>query len=208
MSQDYGVHDHMLNRYLNAVASTDSLIARLVGAIDDLNLPNHTLVIVTGDHGEAFGEHGRLSHDFTIYDEEVHIPLIFIDPKNARSGTRVTRIGRQIDIAPTILQMLGYQPPTEWQGSSLFGSNISRRAYLFSSWASFTLGLVDGDFEYICDFDKDRVELYDLLTDPGEKRDLSRDPIYSARMKEDQLRLQAWLSFQNRYLERFRSGQH
>jgi len=201
--RNYDVLDPPHNRYLNAIFSTDALIGKLVEALNTLKLADNTLVVITGDHGEAFGEHGRLSHDFTVYDEEVHVPLLFIDPGNTLNGTRVNSVGRQIDIAPTILQILGYDPPTQWQGSSLTQSSAHRRAYVFSSWASFTMGVVDNDMKYICDFDKNRTELYNLSTDPDEKHDLGDDPKFSAFSKDEQSRLEAWLLFQNSYLKRF-----
>lgn len=198
----YGLSDQMHNRYLNAIHSTDALIGQLLDALNMLKLAGNTLVVITGDHGEAFGEHGRLSHDFTVYDEEVHIPLLFIGPWNTLNGTRVNSIGRQIDIAPTILQRLGYEPPPQWQGNSLTQNSAHRRAYVFSSWASFTMGVVDNDMKYICDFDKNRTELYNLSSDPDEKHDLSDDPKFSAFSKDEQSRLEAWLLFQNPYLRR------
>ena len=201
--RNYDTRDGPHNRYLNAIHSSDALIGRLNDALDDMKLADDTLLVVTGDHGEAFGEHGRLSHGFTIYDEEVHVPLMLINPKLAPTGMMIHRMGRQIDIAPTILQILGHEPPGQWQGTSLLAANHPDRAYLFSSWAAFTLGVVDGDFKYICDFDNDRQELYDVAADPHEQHDLSSDASYSAMLEREHLRLEAWLSFQNRFLERF-----
>ena len=205
-NDDYHVSDPSLNRELNTVHSTDALIGRLARQLDRMGLSDNTLIVVTGDHGEAFGEHGQLIHGFTVYEEESRIPLLIANPQLIPNRVDITRVGRQIDIAPTILSILGIDEPIEWQGASLFENDSDRRAYLFSADGNFTLGLVDGDWKFIYDFNRDSAQLYNLETDPGEKHNLSGNPIYSAMVARDHLRLEAWLSFQNNYLERFTSA--
>jgi arylsulfatase A-like enzyme len=205
-NDDYHVANPSLNRELNTVHSTDALIGRLARQLDRMGLSDNTLIVVTGDHGEAFGEHGQLIHGFTVYEEESHIPLLMANPRLFPHRVDVTRVGRQIDIAPTILSILGIEAPIEWQGASLFDNDGDRRAYLFSADGNFTLGLVEGDWKFIYDFNRDSAQLYNLVTDPGEKHNLSGDPKYSAMVARDHLRLEAWLSFQNNYLARFTSA--
>jgi arylsulfatase A-like enzyme len=200
-THDYSVNNPFLNRYLNAIQYSDRLIGELSRALDEMKLSDSTLLVVTGDHGEAFGEHHQTVHNFTVYDEEVRVPLLLVNPRLFSHQTRVGRIGRQIDIAPTLLSMLGYTPPREWQGSSLVADNQAPRIYLFSDDGNFILGLVDGDYKYIYDFNRKRPELYNLSSDPAEQRNLAGDSRYAAMMKRDYLRLEAWLSFQNRYLD-------
>ena len=192
-----------LDRYLEAVRAADALVGRLVGALKEMNLLDDTLVVITGDHGEAFREHGNLVHGFSVYNEEVHIPLIITNPKLIPKETRVSEVGGQLDIAPTLLALLGFDIPPEWQGMSLFAAGRTDRAYLFSTAGNFTLGMVDGNFKYIYDFVTQGAQLYNLATDPGEQRDLAGEAVYSATMAQEHLRLEAWLAFQNNYLARF-----
>jgi hypothetical protein len=77
---------------------------------------------------------------------------------------------------------------------------------VFSSSGSFSLGLVEGNFKYIHDFDHNRDELYNLAQDPLEIRDLSSEPQNSSMVARDHLRVEAWLSFQDKYLAIFRLG--
>jgi lipoteichoic acid synthase len=168
-----------------------------------MKIADNTLIVITGDHGEAFGEHGQMVHGFSVYDEEVHVPLIFVNDKLFPRGMRIDRIGRQIDIAPTILGLLGYEEPPQWQGVNLFADNSPERAYLFSTSGNFSLGFVEGNFKYIHDFDRNTDELYDLAHDPAETHDLSSDSWRQAQLSRDRLRIDAWLSFQDRYLANF-----
>ena len=200
-SNDYRVSDPNLNRYLNAVHSTDELIGQLADALGKMKLGDDTLIVITGDHGEAFGEHGQTAHNWTVYDEEVRVPLLLVNPRMFPHETRVERLGRQIDIAPTLLALLGYAQPSDWEGESLFSTNAVERAYLFSRYGNYTFGLVDGHLKYVYDFNRARAELYDLDADRGELHDLSSDPVNSATIKRDHLRIEAWVTFQNSYLK-------
>ncbi|HVB82844.1 MAG TPA: sulfatase [Candidatus Binataceae bacterium] len=204
--RDYGVHDAYLNRYLNAVHATDAIIGELAAALRSMGLADRTLLVITGDHGEAFGEHGQLIHGGTVYNEEVQVPLLIVNPKLFPHEVTIKRIVRQIDIAPTVLALLGYRSPAQWQGDDVLGAHPPVRAYLFAGTGNFSFGLIEGDFKYIYNFQRDRAQLYDLATDPGETRNLVADDAYAALMRRDHLRLEAWVSFQNRYLARFENS--
>jgi arylsulfatase A-like enzyme len=202
-NSDYGTGNASRNLYLNVVHATDTLIGQLARMLSEMKIADNTLIVITGDHGEAFGEHGQMVHGFSVYDEEVHVPLIFVNDKLFPRGMRIDRIGRQIDIAPTILGLLGYDEPPPWQGVNLFADNPPQRAYLFSTSGNFSLGFVEGSFKYIHDFDRNTDELYDLAHDPAETRDLSADSTRQAQLSRDRLRVDAWLSYQDRYLANF-----
>jgi arylsulfatase A-like enzyme len=199
-SHDYHVHDDSLNRYLNAIHSTDELIGNLAHTLNTMNLGDDTMLVVTGDHGEAFGEHGQTVHNWTVYDEETRVPLLLVNRKMFPVGVRDHNLSRQVDVAPTLLASLGYSEPAEWQGISLFSVHRAERVYLFSRYGDFVEGLVEGNFKYIYDFNRDRAELYNLEADPFEQRDLSADRTYSAMMKRCHLRLEAWMVYQNAHL--------
>jgi arylsulfatase A-like enzyme len=201
---DYHVGDPVLNRYLNSIRSTDDLIGQLAQLLKQLNLSDDTLLVVTGDHGEAFGEYGQRTYGFSVYDEEVRIPLIILNPRIFSHRETIRVPGRQIDIAPTLLSMLNYKIPPQWQGASLFDPLRPRRVYLFSAYGgSFCLGVIDQTFKYIYDFASGRAELYNLSSDPYERRTLSNDSRFTNLMEIDHSRLEAWLTFQNRYLNKF-----
>ena len=205
---NYGVGDPSLNRYLNGVYEADDFIKRLVAMLQKMGLADRTLLIVTGDHGEAFGEHGELIHGGSVYNEMVHVPLMIENPKIFPHEIVVDRLMRQIDIAPTLLALLGFNPPTTWQGTDVFGTNPPERAYLFAGTGNFTFGLVEGNFKYIYNFRRGQTQLYNLVTDPGEKNNLASNSAYAKMIKRDHLRVEAWVSFQNRYLAQFENPEH
>ena len=197
---DYGVGNDYLNRYLNAVHDTDALVGQLYSVLKKMNLADDTLLVVTGDHGEAFGEHGRTLHFSSVYDVELRIPLLIVNERLFPHQSTISSLGSQIDIAPTLLDLLGLPVPKQWQGYSMFDKNRPARVYLFSPFG-FTLGLVDGDLKYIHQFGLDRTELYDLRKDPNETNDISSRSAFSTMMHRDQHRLEAWLSYQNKYIK-------
>ena len=191
------------NRYINSIAWTDQVVGQLAEELKRNGLADNTLLVVTGDHGEAFEEHGQSVHNFSVYNEEVRVPLMFANP--ALIPRRIDRhdLARQLDIAPTILDVLGITAPSAWQGTSLFAAERPTRAYLFSIAGDFRLGLAEGDYVYIQNYTRDRHELYNVKNDFDEKNDLSSDPQFVAMMARDRIRLEAWLAFQNKYLASF-----
>lgn len=201
--RDFHVRDAHLNRYLNGILATDDLIGQLAAAIDRMGIADNTLLVITGDHGEAFGEHNQLAHGFSVYDEEVHIPLLIVNRKLFPQPRVINSLGRQIDIAPTILDLLGIAEPRQWQGQSLLSGSPPKRAYLFASDSDSRFGLIEGNQKYIYNYDTNRGELYDLATDPTEHHDLSADPANAATVARAHLRIEAWLQFQNRWLAQF-----
>jgi lipoteichoic acid synthase len=168
-----------------------------------MGLEDRTLLVIMGDHGEAFGEHGQLIHGGSVYNELVHVPLLIVNPKLIPHEVVVNRLTRQIDIAPTLLALLGYRPPAQWQGTNIMGTDLPARAYLFAGTGNLTFGIVEGSFKYIYNFRRRRSELYNLATDRQENNNLASDPAYAGTIKQDRVRLEAWVSFQNSYLARF-----
>jgi len=82
-----------------------------------------TLVVVTADHGEEFQEHGGWWHGITLYDEQIHVPLIMKPPGDKLAGARVPWQVREIDVAPTIGTFAKAELPPNWQGHDIFDSD-------------------------------------------------------------------------------------
>ncbi len=98
------------------VIYTDRAIGTVLDALRDEGLDETTAVIVTGDHGEAFGEHQRFRHGHTLYDEEIHVPLLVRAPGVAPRRIETPRSG--IDLARTAAALLGVAPEPTWRGVS------------------------------------------------------------------------------------------
>ena len=203
--KSFGVGDENLNRYLGAAEETDSMVGQLARELAARDLLEDTLIVVTGDHGEQFGQHGHAGHGFSLYDEEVRVPLIFANPRLFPQAEKIERIARQIDIAPTILATLGIAAPPQWQGENLFSEGPDRRAYLF---ADFHFGIVDGNYKYIYDANSAHSEIYDLRRDPLELHNLRGDPAVAGPARDAYMRLAAWSAFQNKFLDKFAVHPH
>lgn len=188
-----------LARYLAILHKTDAQLARVFALLRERNLADDTLVIITGDHGEAFGDpHGQRGHAWSVYEEEVHVPLMLWNPRLFPNGGRSNAIGGHVDLNPTMADLLGLPPPGEWQGHSLFDPARPERAYFMAIAGGNIFGVRDGDWKYLYDVTSGRELLFDLATDPKELKDVSaKEP---ARAKELRERVAAWVSFEDAYL--------
>jgi arylsulfatase A-like enzyme len=117
-------------RYVGDVLHADAQIGRLLEHLKELGLMDRTLIVLTADHGEVFSEHHkcwsvhygqtcRLNHGITLYDEEVHVPLVMTLPGVVPAGGRIARVRSHLQVAPTILDLLGFPKDPEQVGRSL-----------------------------------------------------------------------------------------
>ncbi|MES2592443.1 MAG: sulfatase [Bacteroidota bacterium] len=193
----YDAKDSVLNRYLNALHYGDSVLGNVIDNLKQNGLFESTLVVVIGDHGEAFGRHEQITHGRKIYEENMHIPCIMINP--AFEKTRVNEIGGMIDVAPTIMNLIGYAPPVSWDGENLFDKTKDSRVFFFAPWSDFLFGFREGDYKYIYNATKNETEIYNLKTDPYEQKNISvenSDKIVLCHQK-----MAGWAQFVNKSTE-------
>jgi choline-sulfatase len=182
--------------YDNEIAFTDAQIGKLFDRLRAAGQFDDTLVVVVADHGESLGEHGEATHGLFAYEATLHVPLVVagrsIQP--ARIDTAVA----QIDVLPTVLDLLGVKPPQRADGQSLLpsirGQAFSHRPIYFEAmdaaltrnWAPLTGVIADG-WKYI---DLPDAELYELASDPGEQR--NRVAVEASRAAALGKRLSEW----------------
>ena len=187
-----GIRDRYdLGRYLNVLHETDAQLARMFAAVRAAGLADNTLIVVTGDHGQAFGyPHNTYIQGRTIYEEDVNVPLMLWLPARFRGAARPAAIGSHVDLAPTIAELAGLPPAADWQGRSLFDASRAPRAYFYVAEDHFRLGVREGVWKYIYDLREGSEELYRLDADPTEQRNLAAsEPARCARLRQ---RLSAW----------------
>jgi phosphoglycerol transferase MdoB-like AlkP superfamily enzyme len=191
--------DYDLDLYLNALHETDREIGRLLDGLRERGLADDTLVAITGDHGEAFGHpHDTYGHGAKLFQENVNVPLMLWNPK-LFDGQRSETVGSQIDINPTVLHLLGIDPPPSWQGHSLFATKRPGRAYFYAANDDYLVGVREAEWKYIYNATTGRDLLYDVSQDPEEQRDVGPD--HAGVRDELRKRLAAWLKYEQKLME-------
>lgn len=134
------------NRYINAVHHLDSQYKRVFDYLTEKNLLDSTIVILVGDHGEEFMEHGFWGHNSTFVDEQVRTPLVIYAPKQAAAV--VDKLTSHSDIVPTMMPMLGVTNPKDDYsiGLNLFGKETRDHVYI-ADWDR--LAYVDKDVKIV-----------------------------------------------------------
>src|SRR5437588_12479462 len=112
-SEDYKSHP-----YDGEIAFADAQVGRLLRFLKDKGLYQHTLIVLSGDHGEGLGEHGEQTHGFFIYNSTLQVPLVVRLPAGPRDK-HVNALVSLADIMPTVLEALKLDIPAQVQGKSL-----------------------------------------------------------------------------------------
>ena len=179
---------HMINLYDAEISYVDAEIGKVMAELETLGLWNNTMVIISADHGEAFGEHAKYYHGLNLYDEVIRVPLITKPPRSQTPGKTLAAQVRNVDIMPTILDYCGAQIPENIDGLSLRpaieGQQLSDRpAYMETYFRQrdlgnqLLLGYRTGTHKVIYNITQGSGELYDLQKDPGEKMNLLQAPL-------------------------------
>jgi arylsulfatase A-like enzyme len=189
--------DWDLGRYLNVVRETDRHVGRLFEGLRARGIAEETLVVVTGDHGEGFGDpHETWGHGGGVYEQDVRVPLMLWCPGLFTGAGRTGAVAGLVDVAPTIADVLGLAPAPDWQGRSLLSRERPERAYFFSARDERLLGVREGSWKYVLDATRGEERLHDLERDPEERADLSaREPARTERLRR---RVAAWVAADER----------
>jgi arylsulfatase A-like enzyme/cytochrome c-type biogenesis protein CcmH/NrfG len=178
------------DRYDDEIAESDALIGRVLDALGQDAASS--VIVVAADHGEAFGEHGEISHSLFVYDTTLRVPLVIAGP-----GVPTRTVGSSVslvDVAPTVLPLLGLAR-LDSDGVDLApaftGADPPARDLYAESWAplldfgwSPLRSLRAQGFKYI---DAPRAELYETARDPDETRDLAAADVPRAAQLRDRL---------------------
>ena len=173
-------------RYVNSLYYADTVLGMLVDRLEREGLMKNTLLILVADHGEAFYQHRQnYNHPFFIYEENVHVPFLIYNRDLFPRPVTFEGITRHIDIAPTVLDMLGLGAHPLHQGVSLASRRRAQRAMLHTAWRDDYRGVRDGRWKYILRRRDGFEELYDLSKDRSERVNLAvKEPVACARYRE------------------------
>ena len=165
--------------YDRSLVFLDAHLARVLEHLEARGQLDDTVVIVTADHGEAFGEHGTWTHAWTLHEEVLKVPL-YIKPIGPREVEVVEDPISGVDVFPLAMSLLGFGAPPELRGGGVIGEWYHGLASpAVSEWGKRTghkveadlLAWLEGDVKYIVD-SMGTVKAYDLKVDPGELQPL------------------------------------
>lgn len=183
------------NPYDGEIAFMDFYIGKIIEKLREQDLIDKTLIVMAGDHGEAFGEKREKGHGVFIYESTMRVPLIFYAANNLPQGDLIEARVRLIDIMPSVLDMLNITVSPSIQGTSLLPHIEGKKKEDLSSYIesyfprenygwSELVGLIDGDWKFI---KAPKQELYNLRQDPREEKNLIQEESKVALEKRDML---------------------
>lgn len=191
---------HLLSQYDGAIAYMDEQIRLVVERLKRRGIYDGCLLIITSDHGEAFGERDLVDHGVGVYEHQVHVPLLIKFP-----GSREARVVDQpvslVDLMPTVMDVLGRPVPENVHGRSLLALHANRAPVISESFPNFGFlgerfrrverAIYGGNMKYITS-DKGTQDLFDLAEDPQETTNIRQYvPERAGRMHD---RLIGWLA--------------
>lgn len=205
--------DSLRSLYAAEINYLDHYIGNLCEQLRSLRILDNTIIIITSDHGENFGENKKMGHFFSVDDRLLHVPLIIRYPQKVQAGQRISRPVQTHQIFPTILDLIGlsWNKRNDLQGDDLFRGNapasfclaeldafysgirqiiqMNRNCFV-DDYARTFKTIRDQRYKYIMASDG-RDELYDMVNDPGETRNLSK--ANSQKTRELRLKLDTLL---------------
>lgn len=210
-SRTYGEQDMSLwvNRYDNAIKFIDRNVGSIRRYLEHAGLLDNTIVVVTSDHGELFGEHGQIGHAQSLYMPSLHVPLFLSFPGRV-PAKRVDRALSLADVPATILDLAGVDSAVPgrslrliWMGAgeaaepSPVLSDLEEDSFNENPWDPVSRGpmqsLIRDELHYIRNGDGVE-ELYDLAADPDELEDLAGRPDRRGDLRRMRFALDSLLS--------------
>ncbi|UOF88748.1 sulfatase-like hydrolase/transferase [Fodinisporobacter ferrooxydans] len=186
---NYEDYQKVVNEYDGEIRYVDYHIGKLIEKLESLHILDDTLIIVSADHGEELGEHGVFIEHWSTFNGTNRVPLIMRYPKKIPAGMVSHELIYQMDLSSTILQYFNIETPSEWDSKSLWThinttslGEKSGRLYLVIGHGLYTAqrAVVTHEWKLIRTYHSGQwilpeIQLYNLLEDPFEQKDVSQD---------------------------------
>lgn len=181
------------DRYDGEIRFSDHHIGRLLGHLEARGLMKNTIVVFTSDHGEAFGEHGTRFHGLSLWEHQIHVPLMIYVPWHG--GRRVKQRVSLVDLPRTLIHLAGLDDPEDLQGRVIIPADPVEAAkplppeliyaeLLKTSWNPLKRAVLHGVWKLIHHPRSNRHRLFNLAEDPGELCNLfQKRPLVAKEMQ-------------------------
>ena len=191
--------DYVQSLYLGEISYVDECIGRVIDRLSELGLDESTYVCVTADHGEGLWEHERVGHGATLYENEIHVPVLLLGPDIA--ARRVDQPVSTLDLTPTLAALVEVPELEAWRGTSWarflreggdapVSPAIYANATHHPSWPDPQEAVIEDKLKYMRRTDSGRQELFDLDADRQERHDMAADD--PAAVESFEVKLDAW----------------
>jgi arylsulfatase len=187
--------DRVKSFYYGMISENDKYIGTILDELKQSGLEDRTLVVFNADHGEMLGDHGLLFKGSYMYDGVVRVPLIIRAPGKVPAGVSIDSLVEEVDLMPTLLELLGVEAPVGVQGKSLVPLSRNPRArHKDAVFAEFpTIRMARTREWKLVHYNKAKYgELYHLTEDPYELTNLYDDPKYASSRADMQGLLFDW----------------
>lgn len=166
------IEDKTHRKFLRTMRYADSCLELFVTALKEKGLHNNLILFIMGDHGQGMGEHGLERFQNSVYEENVHIPLLIWAPGKISAPLKIDTVSSQIDLLPTVMDFLNLTGVNHAMGKSLLREG-SHPLFYNNAHIGFSLGCRLGPYKYVySDLLDTKSELFDISSDPEEKHDL------------------------------------
>lgn len=189
-----------INRYDSEIAYVDNYVGKIVKKLKESGLYDNTVIVLTSDHGEAFGDHGLFFHGQNLFNEVIRVPLLVRVP--GWKPKRLNGAVSLVDVAPTFLDMQNITVPADFEGQSLVSfmlgqSGLPDRPIFaellpYTNWKEHHIAMVYKDEKFVRILTSGTQELYNLKDDPKEKNNLAKKD--KDRLKAMRKRMDEWSS--------------
>jgi arylsulfatase A-like enzyme len=184
------------NDYLNAVRYQDRFVGKVIDGFKKAGLADNTIFVVTGDHGEAFRQHGRRLHSDVIWTEGLQIPLLIKAPGRWQNGAKLDHTVQNMSILPTIVDLLGFDiAGGTYHASSILDAEHNPAPRISHCWNvdQCMAYYPDDRHAYLYFYDYLAPEYYDLAKDPLEKHNIV-GTLSDEQQDAYQRKMLAWLA--------------
>lgn len=175
--------------YKNEIEFNDFAFGKLRKHLEDEGMWNDTMVVIASDHGDEFWEHGSVGHGHSIYQDQVHIPLMFHYPPLFKEAQSIPVGADIMDVYPTLVDIMGKERPKNLQGKSLLPIMLGQTGY-YPEPAVATHMLLHHTLrlqQWKVNIRRGSFELFDAVADPTEQRDVKGAHPLASRWTLDSL---------------------